>query len=387
MLMSLLSDFVAGLIYILCGGSSWLLLAILEEEKLISRFVWPGIIRKTRTVMECLHRFCRECIDKSMRLGNNECPACRTHCASRRSLRDDPNYDALIAALYPDIDKYEEEELAFHEEEKTRNKQIQASIAQTFRRQTEALGRRRTPAAFVRRSQSNYYRNPHMRGRRNFRGSELQGSDDDVDANGNDGGKDSSSADEHCTDVKQKRCRRWGGPRFSLPSSAAANADGGCDENDLEVSRESISASPGLVGNPEVLVWGKGGVRSHTRYGSASGGGGRNARSSRLTKLVDYLRNLEGNDDEYVALQTSVKAEEVEILVVKEPCYTAPDQYVSALNPSTSTDNSMPKSRDVNPCKGQLQILEAQETLARLQANCTSSRGHLILAYRQKVSS
>lgn len=87
--------------------------------------------------MECLHRFCRECIDKSMRLGyvlktitlidpclssfyivkflckflfrNNECPACRTHCASRRSLRDDPNYDALIAALYPDIDKYEEE--------------------------------------------------------------------------------------------------------------------------------------------------------------------------------------------------------------------------------------------------------------------------------------
>ncbi|KAH6816550.1 RING 1A [Perilla frutescens var. frutescens] len=81
------------------------------------------IIRKTRTVMECLHRFCRECIDKSMRLGNNECPACRTHCASRRSLRDDPNYDALIAALYPDIDKYEEEELAFHEEERDRNKQ------------------------------------------------------------------------------------------------------------------------------------------------------------------------------------------------------------------------------------------------------------------------
>ncbi|EFJ38128.1 hypothetical protein SELMODRAFT_8697, partial [Selaginella moellendorffii] len=59
-----------------------------------------GIIRKTRTVMECLHRFCRECIDKSMRLGNNECPACRTHCASRRSLRDDPNFDSLIAALY-----------------------------------------------------------------------------------------------------------------------------------------------------------------------------------------------------------------------------------------------------------------------------------------------
>lgn len=32
-------------------------------------FSYAGIIRKTRTVMECLHRFCRECIDKSMRLG------------------------------------------------------------------------------------------------------------------------------------------------------------------------------------------------------------------------------------------------------------------------------------------------------------------------------
>ncbi|CAN8255054.1 unnamed protein product [Cochlearia groenlandica] len=51
----------------------------------------------------------RECIDKSMRLGNNECPACRKHCASRRSLRDDPNFDALIAALFTNIDSYEEE--------------------------------------------------------------------------------------------------------------------------------------------------------------------------------------------------------------------------------------------------------------------------------------
>ena len=89
----------------------------------------------------------------SFLLRNNECPACRTHCASRRSLRDDPNYDALISALYPDIDKYEEEvfkdlcflflfclylysgvsvctcfsvlqELAFNEEENDRNKQV-----------------------------------------------------------------------------------------------------------------------------------------------------------------------------------------------------------------------------------------------------------------------
>ncbi|KAM7276250.1 hypothetical protein ACFE04_018116 [Oxalis oulophora] len=59
-----------------------------------------GRIRKTRTGMECLHRFCGECIDKAIRLG-------------RRSLRDDPNYDAIILALSEGIDKYEAETLAF----------------------------------------------------------------------------------------------------------------------------------------------------------------------------------------------------------------------------------------------------------------------------------
>nr|GMD91902.1 putative E3 ubiquitin-protein ligase RING1a isoform X1 [Ipomoea batatas] len=163
---------------------------------------------------------------------NNECPACRTHCASRRSLRDDPNYDALIAILYPDIDKYEEEELAFHEEEMVRNKQqIQASIAQTLRRQTEALGRKRTsratPPAFIRRSG-----NRNLRRRRNQR-IEPQGSDDDEDANGHDD-KDSSSGDDHSAEVKPKRPKRLGG-RFSQ-GSTAGSANAGCDENDSEMS-------------------------------------------------------------------------------------------------------------------------------------------------------
>ncbi|WOG85141.1 hypothetical protein DCAR_0104328 [Daucus carota subsp. sativus] len=103
-----------------------------------------GIIRKTRTIMDCLHRFCKKCIDKSFRLGNHECPSCRRHCASRRSLRDDPKYDELISALYPDIEKYEEEETAFHEEERIRNEQLQTSIAQTTHRQSEARGKKRS---------------------------------------------------------------------------------------------------------------------------------------------------------------------------------------------------------------------------------------------------
>ncbi|RZC80609.1 hypothetical protein C5167_043177 [Papaver somniferum] len=431
-----------------------------------------GIIRKTRTVMECLHRFCRECIDKSMRLGNNECPACRTHCASRRSLRDDPNYDALIAAIYPDIDKYEEEEMAFHEEEKSRNKQhfsstvatcthglntfvktlppysvpyiglmgqIQASIAQTIRRQSEALVKRRstakaTAAAFVRRSRR--WRNSRTQG--------TEGSDDDADGNGNEGGRESSSADEHCINSKVKRHKRWTGQRFSQPSSAGVDADGGSDENDdVEAGIDNRGPSPGLVGTPEVLTWGKGGVRSHTRYGSVSGSNGKNARGSRLNKLSDYLRNLEENENEsrskeldymtdscgvciqldvhltllpldeqsmrslpqpylccrptlsvkhlcqviflppvylvvaaladivyvlvsqFIALQTSVEADDIEIVVVKEPHFTNID---GSLISSISSGNIIPK---IHSCKYNLQMLEPKETLAGLQSNCS----------------
>ncbi|KAM7275770.1 hypothetical protein ACFE04_017636 [Oxalis oulophora] len=98
-----------------------------------------GIIRKTKTAMECLHRFCGECIDKSIRLGRKECPTCRSHLASRRSLRDDPNHDALVLALFGDIDKYEEEELTFHEEERTRNKEFQVSYFKISKRQFKAV--------------------------------------------------------------------------------------------------------------------------------------------------------------------------------------------------------------------------------------------------------
>ncbi|XP_062162412.1 putative E3 ubiquitin-protein ligase RING1a isoform X2 [Alnus glutinosa] len=349
-----------------------------------------GIIRKTRTVMECLHRFCRECIDKSMRLGNNECPACRTHCASRRSLRDDPNYDALIAALYPDIDKYEEE--------------IQASIAQTLQRQAEALGKKRST---VRRTRG--YRN--LRGRRNYRNAaESPGSDDNEDANGNDGGKDSSSADEH-TEVRPKRTKRWGGARFSQPSPAATDVDGGGDENDTEINREPMGASAGLVGSSERLAWGKNGMRSHTRYSSMSGGNGKNARNSRLSKLADYLRNLEEKDDkltislmlvsfneqsipslerpylccrstlsvrqlrQYVAVQTALEDDEVVLYLVKE--------LHSKIDLSTSSSSPLSKSNVIDPDKDKLRVLGEEETLAGLMTD-NLIHGYLLLAYTRK---
>ncbi|RDY01371.1 putative E3 ubiquitin-protein ligase RING1a, partial [Mucuna pruriens] len=113
---------------------------------------------------------------------NNECPACRTYCASQHSLRDDPNYDALISAIYPDIDKYEEE--------------IQTSIAQTRQRQSEALSRKRSGkarAVAFSGSQGNH-RSSNLRRRRNA--GDLQVPIDNEDMNDNDAVKDLSSGDE-----------------------------------------------------------------------------------------------------------------------------------------------------------------------------------------------
>ncbi|KAK3033302.1 hypothetical protein RJ639_033770 [Escallonia herrerae] len=377
---------------------------------------WTGIIKKTRTVMECMHRFCRECIDKSMRLGNNECPACRTHCASRRSLRDDPRYDTLIELLYPDIEKSEEEELTFHEEEVTRNKQIQATIAQISRRQSEALIRKRamgkeTATASTGRLPRSC-RNAYAR-RKTNRSAENHGSDDNEEENEQDGNRESSSIDERVTETKPRKYKRRTSARRSQPSPSAANSDVGCVEHETDTSKERRGTSPGIAWSTERLAWGRGGARSHTRHGSGSGSKG--MRSNRLSKLVDYLQNLQENDNEldehlvlvsldnqtpslqqphlccrsslsvkhlceYVAHETTLQAEDVELLLVKETTNTNGEQ--SMVNIAASMDDLNSLSEVFDRCKVGLQTLEGQETLASLKA--TSSRDQLILAYRQK---
>lgn len=67
-----------------------------------------GYLRKTSLVMECLHRFCAECIEKCLRLGKKQCPSCRIHIPSRRSLRPDKRYDELIRSILGDVDQVEE---------------------------------------------------------------------------------------------------------------------------------------------------------------------------------------------------------------------------------------------------------------------------------------
>ncbi|KAH0910043.1 hypothetical protein HID58_033364 [Brassica napus] len=372
-----------------------------------------GIIKKTRTVMECLHRFCRECIDKSMRLGNKECPACRKRCASRRSLRDDPTFDALIAALFSNIDTYEEEEFAFHEDDKARNKQIQASIAEVSQRQSEALVKRKSFG-----KEASVSTRPQRRRRRNCRNMEqntVEEANED-DNNDDNNGKDSSS-EERGAEVRLRKRRKRSTSRSTLnPSSSGANNNNGnCAENDADMNlrdNNSKGISPGLVWNPEILAWGRGGTRSHTRHGNnATGGSSKSVRNARVNRLVECLRSsVDGNSiedihlklvsvdtncvpelpqaylccrptlpvkqlREFVALQLHLKTEEVELLVTRE--LGGGDKAIENL-PVVASDSA-------SASKEEMQSLEDNETLSRLKVEQHLVASPLIIiAYRQK---
>ncbi|KAK4368957.1 hypothetical protein RND71_012749 [Anisodus tanguticus] len=370
-----------------------------------------GIIKRTRVVMGCQHRFCRECIDKSMRLGNNECPACRIHCASRRSLRDDAGFDTLIEAIYPDVEQYEEEELVFLEEERAFNERIQSEIAKISQRQSEALIKKRkggkdiAVAPSAQRPSRNYH-NAYSRRKRNSQGTEPERSDPNESENDDhDENKDSPLKDERGTQTKfRKRRRRKGAPTTQTSPSAASP-----DRGPIETApRDTLSNSPGPALKPETLTWGRGGVRSHSRHGSASGS--RNARNTRLSKLVDYLESAQANDHELnihlelipldkqttpslkkphlcctpgtsvgylcelVAQETKSLAKNVELLVVKGN---------SAVGKLMDASNML--HQVINGSNVALQRLERQETVGGISSSCTLNKD-LILAYVQKNS-
>lgn len=369
-----------------------------------------GIIKKTRTVMGCLHRFCQECIDKSMRIGNNECPACRIHCSSRRSLRDDLDYDALIEAIYPDLAEYELEELVFHEEEKARNKQVQASIAEISRRQSEALNKRRRTYR-----DSDNLRVPHSRNANSRRGSNQRTDieSDNVSERENDlqGNLDPSMSDRSHVEIKNRRPKRRANTQPPTTSKSAANPDSEYLENPVEPVREELVNPPGPAHNPEMLTWGRGGARSHTRHGGGSAG--RGTRGSRMSKLMEQLESsskidyttetpfaLVSLDKEripnlekpwlslqssysvdqlrkLVAEETKLQAEDVKMLLVKE---AAVDK--TSADYSHMIDRQDPLSRMVNWSNIFLEILEGQETLAGLR--CSTNTIYLILAYQYK---
>jgi E3 ubiquitin-protein ligase RNF1/2 len=99
------------------------------------------ILKQTMTTKECLHRFCHDCIITALRAGNKECPTCRKKLISKRSLRRDPNFDGIIAKIYPNRDEYD----AIHEKvlEKLNKKHL-TNLNGNEKSSTKTGGRQRT---------------------------------------------------------------------------------------------------------------------------------------------------------------------------------------------------------------------------------------------------
>ncbi|GFH58518.1 hypothetical protein CTEN210_14994 [Chaetoceros tenuissimus] len=57
------------------------------------------IVTDPHIIPECCHRFCGPCINESIKARYNECPACRQHISTKRSLRKDALFGKLLDRL------------------------------------------------------------------------------------------------------------------------------------------------------------------------------------------------------------------------------------------------------------------------------------------------
>ena len=99
-------------------------------------------IRNARIVRECLHRFCENCIEKSLvQVGlRKECPICRVHIPSRRSLAPDPDFDKLIRYIVrdnPSVEDGREEEAPLNPVSTQASRILQRAIRKRLSRNTD----------------------------------------------------------------------------------------------------------------------------------------------------------------------------------------------------------------------------------------------------------
>ena len=108
-----------------------------------------GLLDTTLTSMECLHRFCSDCVNSSIRKVKKECPVCRVECATRRAFRPDSLFDELITMMYgDDMDEYEEKiEKETEELTSQTSEALKKSYAEGMRRQMEIVAQERAKLA------------------------------------------------------------------------------------------------------------------------------------------------------------------------------------------------------------------------------------------------
>lgn len=114
-------------------------LAALDDEFLCP--ICLSLLDTTMTTMECMHRFCQECILKSLRYSKQkECPTCRHPLpASKRSLRPDPEFDQIIAEVYPSRNVFDQQQSELLEKMRLYGnpQALAASVEEGIRRQVK----------------------------------------------------------------------------------------------------------------------------------------------------------------------------------------------------------------------------------------------------------
>ncbi|CAD8193228.1 unnamed protein product [Paramecium pentaurelia] len=89
-------------------------------------------------IKDCSHRYCKECIEKNIRLQKEKsCPTCRKRIATRRDLRVDEIVTKILNTVIPDIEQYLiQEDLQIQQEiknlsqQKQKNEEIQKLVSQ-----------------------------------------------------------------------------------------------------------------------------------------------------------------------------------------------------------------------------------------------------------------
>ncbi|CAE7854874.1 RING1B, partial [Symbiodinium sp. KB8] len=76
-------------------------------ESFLECAICRGVMQEPVMIKQCLHRFCKNCLEHSLRTLKNECPLCRTRVPSRRSLERDTRFAKLIELVYKDVGEYE----------------------------------------------------------------------------------------------------------------------------------------------------------------------------------------------------------------------------------------------------------------------------------------
>ncbi|KAK0427948.1 hypothetical protein QR680_010501 [Steinernema hermaphroditum] len=198
------------------------------------------LLTQTMTTKDCLHRFCSECITTALLRGNKECPTCRKKLVSKRGLRPDKNFDALIAKIWPDRQVLEQMQQVAQKrfQQQSNLEALQKSIEAGMKAQ--AANRRQ-------RVQGSY---DYEKRKRKPRGEEQEepdhenGSADSTSINGTDAGTISSDSDSDSEDSSDS----------SSDSSDSSSSSEDSSNNSPAVGNNS-SQEPGPSGSaPPVLT-------------------------------------------------------------------------------------------------------------------------------------